>query len=206
MWCTCLLIYQVQNGTFKSTYSENGESSYHIEIDIKPCVVSFLPLINYWLSLCYYCSPPVSFFQNYLAEKKQQQQPKQKRLSSHANTQPPVTLALKMSFRETENCLSLKLDHSVTRFLWIVAHGALERVRQTNKGEVMHLPCSLVFNMLITTTIMRDCEQCRISDRSLKCSHNRDLSDTSKRNKFMLFSLSCQIELKEAMSRYLLLC
>ena len=43
---------------------------YHIEIDIKPCVVSFLPLINYWLSLCYYCSPPVSFFQNYLAEEK----------------------------------------------------------------------------------------------------------------------------------------
>lgn len=70
MWCTCLLIYQVQNGNFKSTYLENGESSYHIEIDIKPCVVSFLPLINYWLSLCYYCSPPVSFFQNYLAEEK----------------------------------------------------------------------------------------------------------------------------------------
>jgi len=49
---------------------ENGESSHHIEIDIKPCVVSFLPLINYWLSLCYHCSPAVFFFQNYLAEEK----------------------------------------------------------------------------------------------------------------------------------------
>ena len=91
--------------------------------------------------MCYYCSPPVSFFQNYLAEEKTTTKTKQKkRLLSHANAQSPITLALKMSFREIENCLLLKLDHSVIRFLWIVAQATMfntrERVRQTHEGEV----------------------------------------------------------------------
>lgn len=68
-----VMYLSVINSKFKMALSKAltmVSHSHHIETDIKPCVVSFLPLINYWLSLCYYCSPPVSFFQNYLAEEK----------------------------------------------------------------------------------------------------------------------------------------
>lgn len=44
-------------------------------------------------------------FKTILLKKKQQQPPKQKRLSSHANAEPPLTLAPKMSFREIGKCL-----------------------------------------------------------------------------------------------------